>query len=957
MNVNLKRLLSLLLAVMLVIGLPISAMAATVDDSTGETEPTVPVETDPTELIEPREINSPTTEPTETFTEPTDVPEETTIPAVPETEATDVPMDDALTESGFESSEVKRGVVTLEDPGEYAIATFAADKYATLRNCDQMDIILSDGSRQGWHCVDEDQSYPWDYMNMVYCLEDGKQFSVGSGNSGDTDVSFDGSVTTDSTIGESCWYGLSANQRMAIALVIMYGCPSKLWDADWGLNPEGSRYAENPNIGYRFATQVLVWEFASGYRSATPPYTRSSSYWYDLSVGMCMNAEKTVDHFLYAYNSILNDLQLHNVIPSFAGHFQNSAPEIQLNGNSVTVTDTNGVLSRFTFTNSDTISYNKSGNNLTITASGAVPTAAQCATATLPDPEASLFELWYNGYTSSYQTAIKVSLSASDPVPAYFKLKASTGSLSIKKTTEDGKNLAGWKFSIYSDAACKNVLSGPHTTDSNGELAVSGITAGTVYVKELGHSNAAVDALYECTSDNPQAVTIVSGQTATVSFNNNLRTGYGKIVKYTNTGQGLAGWKFNLYTDEACTKKVSGSPFTTGNDGIITVELKPGNYWCREVDESSTYPDWNFDTSVKKLVIKANETATITFTNNHYGYVKIVKETNTGSNLSGWKFNIYTDASCTQLVSGSPFTSGADGTLATQLLPATYFVVEVDESEKYPDWVFDSAIHVVTVEAGQTASVTIRNTQLGRGKLIKSMPDGGSVAGWVFDVYRKSDGAHMGTFTSGTDGSILTDYLYAGDYEAYEQIPDDSLYYCESPNPQTVTITAGKTANVTFENRLKPAKIIIHKVNSLGVPLPDAEFLLEWSEDGTNWTPVVYSESAYVTKGGCSSVGLSDGKLVSGKDGVVSFTGLHPVLQYRLVETKAPAGFNLLPSTIFEGEIPAEDGLTVERDVVNDQIYELPMTGSKSFIGMAVSLCIYIAGCVGALVYLRRKDY
>lgn len=579
MNINLKQRLSFLLAVLLSIGLPVSAMATTVDGSINETEPNVPVETESIELTEPRDTNPPTTVPTDAFTESTDMPKETSTPTVSSgSEATEETLTDTLAESGFDSAEVKSGFVTPEDPGEYAISTFAADKYATLRNCDQMDIILSDGSRQGWHCVDEDQSYPWDYMNMVYCLEDGKKFSTGSGNSGDTNVSFDGSVNQNSTIGESCWYGLSANQRMAIALVIMYGCPSKLWDAGWGLNPEGSRYAENPNIGYRFATQVLVWEFASGYRSATPPYTRSISYWYDLSLGMCMNTEKTVDHFLYAYNSILNDLQLHNVIPSFAGHFQNSAPEIQLEGNSVIVTDTNGVLSRFTFTNTSNVSYSKSGNKLTITTSGAVPTAAQCATATLPDPEASLYELWYNGYSYSYQTAIKVSVPVSDPVPAYFKLKASTGSLSLKKTTEDGKHLKGWQFSIYSDAACKNVLSGPHTTDANGALSVSGIAAGTVYVKELGHTDSSVNALYVCTSNNPQKVTIVSGQTATVSFNNDLRTGYGKIVKYTNTGQGLAGWKFNLYTDEARTKKVSGSPFTTDNDGVITVELKPGNY-------------------------------------------------------------------------------------------------------------------------------------------------------------------------------------------------------------------------------------------------------------------------------------------------------------------------------------------------------------------------------------------
>lgn len=374
------------------------------------------------------------------------------------------------------------------------------------------------------------------------------------------------------------------------------------------------------------------------------------------------------------------------------------------------------------------------------------------------------------------------------------------------------------------------------------------------------------------------------------------------------------------------------------------------------MDESSTYPDWNFDTSVKKLTVKANETATVTYTNTHHGYAKLVKQTNTGANLSGWKINVYTDSTCKNLVSGSPFTTGTDGTIAVRLTPGDYWCREVDESSTHPDWIYDTNAKKVTVKAGQTASVTFTNTQLGRGKLIKSMPDGGAAEGWVFDVYRKSDGAHMGTFTSGADGSILTGYLYPGDYEVYEQIPKDSIYYCESPNPQTVTITAGKTANVTFVNRLKPAQIIIYKVDSLGVPLAEAEFLLEWSEDGSSWSPVTYSDSAYVSKGTCASLGLKNGKLESGRDGVVCFEGLHPELRYRLTETKAPAGYQLLTGPAYEGGIPTGENLIVELTVVNAPVYELPMTGSKSFILMAVSLYICIVGCIGTLMDPRRKD-
>ena len=151
-------------------------------------------------------------------------------------------------------------------------------------------------------------------------------------------------------------------------------------------------------------------------------------------------------------------------------------------------------------------------------------------------------------------------------------------------------------------------------------------------------------------------------------------------------------------------------------------------------------------------------------------------------------------------------------------------------------------------------------------------------------------------------------------------------------------------------------KILVYKVNPLGEPLPGAEFLLEWSEDGTVWAPVTYTDSQYVSKGTCTSSGLADGKLVSGEDGIIHFTGLHPEMQYRLTETKAPNGYQLQTGPVFTGNIGAENDLTVVIEVMNYPTYVLPMTGSKSPIVMAVSLIVCIAGCIGALVYLRKKE-
>lgn len=53
----------------------------------------------------------------------------------------------------------------------------------------------------------------------------------------------------------------------------------------------------------------------------------------------------------------------------------------------------------------------------------------------------------------------------------------------------------------------------------------------------------------------------------------------------------------------------------------------------------------------------------------------------------------------------------------------------------------------------------------------------------------------------------------------------------------------------------------------------------------------------------------------------------YPGLQYRLTETKAPDGYNLLDGTAFEGEL-ASDNMSVSLRVVNTRTYTLPKTGS-----------------------------
>ena len=333
------------------------------------------------------------------------------------------------------------------------------------------------------------------------------------------------------------------------------------------------------------------------------------------------------------------------------------------------------------------------------------------------------------------------------------------------------------------------------------------------------------------------------------------------------------------------------------------------------------------------------------------GYGRLKKETNTGKNLGGWKINLYTDAGCTQLVEGSPFTIPAGGVLDVELAPGDYWCREAPADD--PFWKCDTSTQKLTIVSGETSTVTFKNTHYGRGRIIKSMPDGGSAEGWSFDVYHKSDNDFVGTYTTGADGSVLTAYLMPGEYVIYENIPEDSLYYCESPNPQTVTVKAGEVAEVTFTNRIRPGKIEVLKVDTTNTPRAGAEFLLEWSEDGITWAPVTYAES--VVKGGCTSAGLMDGKLTSGSDGMAAFEGLHPEVYYRLSETKAPDGLQLLTGYAYEGKLPLDQDLSVSVRVVNAHIFNLPETGGNAFGYLPVIMLLCCGLCAVVLVGASRR--
>ena len=509
------------------------------------------------------------------------------------------------------------------------------------------------------------------------------------------------------------------------------------------------------------------------------------------------------------------------------------------------------------------------------------------------------------------------------------------GAAQIIKATTNGGTVAGWHFEVKNSSG---TVIGNYVTDSTGIITLN-LEPGTYTVTETDG-----ESQYWQNDPNPtKTVTVKAGQTAKVTFTNKYQ-GEAQIVKTTTNGGAVSGWHFEVKNSSGT---VIGN-YVTDSTGIIALALEPGTYTVTETDGEKEY--WENDANPTKTVtVKAGQTAKVTFTNKWVGKAKVIKTATNGGSVEGWTFTIK-NASGTFV---GKYTTDKNGLIVANLEPGTYTVQETPVDDPY--WVCDTEAKTITVKAGETASVSFQNRYIGKAKIIKTLedPTAGTVEGWTFEV-KDSNGTVIGTYKTDANGTILCE-LAPGKYTVTEILEESSYWECVTDLSQTVTVKAGQTAEVTFKNALRPADILVYKVDILGAPLAEAEFLLEWSEDGVTWSPVIYTNSENVSKGACTSAGLVDGKLVSGRDGVVHFTGLHPELQYRLTETKAPEGYHLLGEPAYEGGITPDETLTVELTVVNAPVFELPMTGST---GSTVATVLQIAGALvllTALLYIVKK--
>lgn len=322
------------------------------------------------------------------------------------------------------------------------------------------------------------------------------------------------------------WEALSSDQKKAIGLALLYGYQG---------NKENLTGSDDEKW---LATQILVWEFATGCRQATGPYEQTSNTVHDLHFGS--NYENSGANT--TYEQILSILKGHNTIPSFMSKSKTGiTKKLSYSGSKYTIalTDSNGVLSDYTFSCSDSnVSISKSENKLIISSTAAIDGSVRIMATRNNVPSVSESAKLIAYGDDSLQDVV-TGVENADSIAAYINIKTPTGTLTLKKTSEDGV-VSGIQFIITGDNYEKTV-----TTGSDGTISVDGMFPGSYKVTEASYDR--------YVSQKSQTVTIIGGKVSTVNFSNILKKWNVTVTKSdaeTGDAQGdatLAGAVYGIY--------------------------------------------------------------------------------------------------------------------------------------------------------------------------------------------------------------------------------------------------------------------------------------------------------------------------------------------------------------------------------------------------------------------------
>ena len=352
------------------------------------------------------------------------------------------------------------------------------------------------------------------------------------------------------------------------------------------------------------------------------------------------------------------------------------------------------------------------------------------------------------------------------------------------------------------------------------------------------------------------------------------------------------------------------------------------------------------------------------------GLIKVVKGSampdvtsgNSAFSLEGAVFSIYTtriDAEALRNAVGT-ITTDANGEGTSEPLASSVYYVR--ETTAPPGYELSDEIQTVSVPGGETFTLSVDDMPIcGILEVMKKDKyEEIYLSGAGFRVY-DSEGHQVAEGYTDTNGKLKVKDLPYGEYTYQEFKAPKGFKLDETVYSFSIT-EDGATVTHTRVNERRPGTIEVKKQDADGNPFAGVVFLLEYSTDnGSTWLPV-FSRAAdekNITRGGCTSPGLTDGQLVTDDTGKVRFTGLRAdsKILYRLTETAAPEGYALMAGSLYVGTLPVESTNIYASDAevfgnkafvyslyvtaTDDPVFRLPETGGSGFgfLPLAMLLC------------------
>lgn len=420
-----------------------------------------------------------------------------------------------------------------------------------------------------------------------------------------------------------------------------------------------------------------------------------------------------------------------------------------------------------------------------------------------------------------------------DPQTFNIKVNIEFGNLKISKSSEDEiiKNIP---FTVKGNGKTYNVK-----TDANGNAELKNIPVGTYQIYE--------DDILRYVKQAAKTVTVTNGNTANVSFKNELVKGNIKIQKNSEDKivkdfnfkvTGSDGSSYSAKTNASGIATITGVPVYDKNNNIIVYTVKEEAVPIRYVTPSN-----------QTLTLEADKTSSVTFNNELEKGDILIQKNSEDKIVKGFTFHVSGS-------NGSSYTATTNdkGIAIVKDVPVydsnnkkiVYSVAETNVPVRYvtPDG------QTVTLEPNQTSSLTFNNIlKKFRVNVVKTDIEKGKaqgdakLSGAKYGIYKGEQ--LIDTYTTDENAAFTTKYYVCDTDWTIREIESSEGYlvndeiYKVGADPALYTVEYNTTANNVVEMPIK-GKIAIIKHTD------DGSTQIETPEQGAEFQVYLKSAGSFV---------------------------------------------------------------------------------------------------------------